>query len=70
MTLEFKTMSAGEIDAFLADTRHAVTKSKEPLPFGYHETGEEAERYLRETSLPDSVMLVVSPQKVLSGNYN
>jgi len=36
----------------------------------YHETTEEADRYLHETSGPDSVLLIVSPQKILSQNYN
>ncbi len=40
------------------------------MAYRYHETNEEAEQYLRETSAPDSVLLIISPQKVLSQNYN
>jgi len=40
------------------------------MAYRYHETNEEAERYLSETSGPDSVLLIISPQKVLSQNYN
>ena len=36
----------------------------------YHETVEQAESYLRETAGPGGVLLIITPQKVLSGNYN
>ena len=36
----------------------------------YHETLEQAESYLRETAEPGGVLLIITPQKVLSGNYN
>lgn len=144
MTIEFTTMDTDEINAFLADTRHAVvgTNRKDGSPqlspvwylhrdgkiytsvydnsakslnlrrdprvtvcvdgtcpdsryvviYGtvefyreqsawreeieraialrYHETVEQAESYLRETAGPGGVLLIITPQKVLSGNYN
>ena len=36
----------------------------------YHESSEEAERYLRETKVPGAIMLVVTPHKVFGRNYN
>jgi PPOX class probable F420-dependent enzyme len=144
MTIEFITMESDEIDAFLADTRHAVigtnrvdgspqlspvwylhrdgkiytsvydnsAKSfnlrRDPrvtvcvdgtypdsryvviygtvefyreqsawrdeidraIALRYHETVDQAENYLRETSGPGGVLLIITPQKILSGDYN
>ena len=144
MTYEFTTMTAEEIDAFLADTRHAVMGTnridgspqlspvwylhkegklytsiydksakcfnlkrdhrvtvcvdgvypdaryvvyygtaeivaeqsewrdeiESAIAFRYHESSAEAEQYLSETSGPGAVLLVISPLKILSGNYN
>jgi PPOX class probable F420-dependent enzyme len=144
MTYEFKTMGAGEIDEFLAVTRHAVMGTnridgspqlspvwylrrdgklytsiydksakcfnlkrdhrvtvcvdgvypdsryvviygtveiigertawrdeiENAIAYRYHESRAEAEQYLRETSRTGAVMLVISPHKILSGNYN
>jgi PPOX class probable F420-dependent enzyme len=144
MTLKSMTMSATEIDKFLADTRHAVMATnridgapqispvwylhrdgklyisiyansakyrnlkrdhrvsmcidgvypdaryvsiyatvefcegqsgwsdevERAIAYRYHETSEEADQYFRDTSGPDSVLLIISPQKVLSQNYN
>jgi PPOX class probable F420-dependent enzyme len=144
MTYEFKTMGAGEIDEFLAVTRHAVMGTnridgspqlspvwylrregkfytsvyrnsakcfnirrdprvticvdgvypdaryvviygsaeivsersawrdeiEKAIAYRYHESSAEAEQYLRETSRSGAVLLVVSSQKILSGNYN
>jgi PPOX class probable F420-dependent enzyme len=36
----------------------------------YHETAEEAGHYLRETAGPPSALVIVTPQRVLSHNYN
>lgn len=36
----------------------------------YHETPEEAERYLRESKEMDSVLLAITPQKILGQDYN
>ena len=144
MSYEFKTMGTGEIDEFLAVTRHAVMGTnridgspqlspvwylrreekfytsvygnsakcfnikrdprvticvdgvypdaryvviygtaeivversawrdeiEKAIAYRYHESREEAEQYLRETSRTGAALLVVSPQKILSGNYN
>ena len=56
-----------EIDEGQSPWRSEIERA---ITYRYHETSEEAERYLRETSGPDSVLLIVSPQKVLSQNYN
>ena len=40
------------------------------LAYRYHESSAEAEQYLRETSKTGAVLLLISPQKILSGNYN
>ena len=40
------------------------------LAYRYHESSAEAEQYLRETSKTGAVLLLISPQKTLSGNYN
>ena len=36
----------------------------------YHESEEEAERSLRESSGPDTVLLVIKPYRMLGMNYN
>jgi len=36
----------------------------------YHETLEEAERSLIENADPDQVLLVITPEKIYSQNYN
>ena len=53
----------GEQSAWRDEIERAIT-------YRYHETKEEAEQYLSEPSDPDAVMLIVTPQKVLSQNYN
>jgi len=40
------------------------------ISFRYHETREEAERSLIENRDPDQVLLVITPQKIFSQNYN
>ena len=40
------------------------------IAYRYHNTSEEAEDYLRVTSGPDAVLLIITPQKMLSQNYN
>ncbi len=40
------------------------------IAYRYHDTSEEAEDYRRDTSGLDSTLIIITPQKVLSQNYN
>ena len=40
------------------------------ISFRYHDTPEEAERSLIENADPDQVLLVITPEKIYSQNYN
>jgi PPOX class probable F420-dependent enzyme len=56
-----------EIESGQSEWREDTEKA---IAYRYHDSSEEAERYLSEVSRYGSVMLIVSPQKILSGNYN
>ncbi len=56
--------------AFVEETSTWRDIIEKAIYMRYHETEEEAERYRRETSDPDAVLLVITPQKVISQNYN
>jgi len=56
-----------EIDGEQSAWREGIEKA---IAYRYHDSSEEAERYLSEISRDDSVVLAVTPQKILSGNYN
>lgn len=56
-----------EIDGERSVWREEIEKA---IAYRYHDSREEAERYLSEFSRDGSVVLTVSPHKILSGDYN